>query len=103
MAGSRVDSILTQVRVEGVIVVVVLVVVAVMGLTIQDRRRDAIDIPIKDCFLFPLTTVRWGITLGAWGGYDLLMLERKGFRLVPPPASSVLGKLALVNAFLLMH
>ena len=49
-----VDSMLTQVRVEGVMVLVVLVVVAVMGLTIHDRRRDAIANPKKDCFSFPV-------------------------------------------------
>lgn len=48
-----VDSMLTQVRVEGVMVLV-LVLVAVMGLTIQDRRRDAIANPKKDCFSFPV-------------------------------------------------
>ena len=84
---------------EGVIVVVVLVVVAVMGLTIHDRRRDAIDIPIKDSFSFRLTAVRKVDTLGAWGGYNLLMPEHKGIRLVPPPASSVSSKLLLVNTF----
>jgi len=73
------------------------------GFNLAQPEHRSIANRKKDSFKYPLTTVRWGITLGAWGGYGFLPVRTKAQRAVPPPAFSVQRKLTLVNAFLLMH
>ena len=54
------------------------------GFNLAQNRGRSIANRRKDSFSFLLTTVRWGITLRAWGGFVLMAQGEPLNKLVPP-------------------